>query len=77
MGHFCCFSQSSMASLTALPSAPLLPPYFEATLTLNLRSRPSGMMTMVRPIFSPVFSYAVMFISIFFQYVTEGEVQGW
>ncbi len=71
MDHFCCFSQSSMASATALPSARRCPPYFLATATRNLRSRSSGMMTIVRPIFLPLFSYAIMFKYFFSQNIAE------
>ena len=62
MNHFCCFSQSSIASLTALPNAPFLPPYFKATLARNCRSRPFGRITMVLPIISLILLYFAMFI---------------
>lgn len=64
MDHFCCFSQSSMASLTAMPKAPFLPPYFRATFDLNSRSMSLGSITTVFPIINTIYFCQSLYLYI-------------
>jgi len=60
MVHFCCFNHSSIASLTALPKNPLLPPNLCTAFSLNRLSRSSGSSIIVRAIKAPTWIYANM-----------------